>query len=789
MSNTPERLTRIDLIDPALKSAWWDFDTQIIEEEVYDWVELIDWKFEKIWRSGRVDYLLCIYKNWVKLPIAILEAKKQSENSIVWLEQAKKYAKRFNVPMCFSTNGFMVNSYDFVSDTTHDSFPISQFPSPSHLQKLYEENKGFSLDDEITNSLFYPYSTCTNTPRYYQDAAIRAALEKIIAGWNRVLLTLATWAWKTSLAVQLIYKLIKSNNAKKVLFLCDRNTLSKQANTDFSKAFGSDVVLFSQNAKYKNAKIIVATYQSLRLEWEDFEEWYFVEKFGTDYFSHIIIDECHRSGWWKRRLPMQLNDNAVHIWLTATPKQIDIDENNDDFNNDLAILADNFKYFGEPVYEYSIWQGQRDGYLAHCEITTVTLNIDKEVYTRDEIYSLNPIDVKTWQLLSYEDLKETYEARHLDKVLIIPTRTKEFAKNFLENLEQTWWYNQKTIIFCANDLHADLVAAEINNLYVSKVSKAKQIENYAFKFTSKTFLESGEKKETQDTLKADFETKTNNYMIATTVDLLSTGVDIKPLLNVVFFRHINSPILFYQMVGRWTRLHPESWKYMFRIYDYTNSTRLFGKDFIAKWNKKSDNPEPSLVWNTTKVAKIKESDKINMPTWVSDKQKYILVDEKRIPVQEYMDKLVESILSNVKDEHLLRKIWIDKTKRESLVSALYGGIGTIRKLIDLLKLDQDEQYELYDIVKDLVFKSGKTTKLERVQHCKERFEANNPSDDQRQVYETLVSQFLVWWIESLEKKELFDVSGLRELWGNKALSLLWDPVEVIKNIKECILQD
>ena len=253
----PEEKTRKELIDTALKKAWWDFETQIIEEEPYEWVEIINWIQEKIWKSWRIDYLLCITKDWVKLPIAILEAKKEEEFSSLWLEQAKKYADRFYVPFCFSTNWKLVSAYDYNSNKTIFDFPIWEFPSPEKLQKLYEEKRWFKLDDKNASSLFQKYSNTTNKPRYYQDASIRAAIEKTLTKWeknNRVLLALATWAWKTTLAVQLMYKLIKSNNAKKVLFLCDRTTLWSQALWDFTNAFWAEVVLFSKKQNLKMLK-------------------------------------------------------------------------------------------------------------------------------------------------------------------------------------------------------------------------------------------------------------------------------------------------------------------------------------------------------------------------------------------------------------------------------------------------------------------------------------------------------------------------------------------------------
>ena len=175
--------------------------------------------------------------------------------------------------------------------------------------------------------------------------------------------------------------------------------------------------------------------------------------------------------------------------MTATPKKIEISEEDEEGLADLKILGDNFKYFGEPVYEYTIGQGQKDGFLAQCEITSLTLNIDKEIYTKAEILRLEPINAKTGKPMEESELKDQYESRHMDKILIIPKRTKEFSKSLMKHFEDSGEYNQKTIIFCASDTHADHVAAELNSMYAKLCPKDQQVKHFAFKFTSKVFLE------------------------------------------------------------------------------------------------------------------------------------------------------------------------------------------------------------------------------------------------------------------------------------------------------------
>ena len=781
--NFLENETRKKLIDPVLQQAWWEKD-DILEEVSYESIEIINNKPVKRW--WRVDYLLCISKNNVKFPIAVLEAKSEWKTSLFWLEQAKQYSKRFNVKFAISTNWKFFSVYDDFSKQIQYDLPMKYFPSKEYLQELYETKQWFKLESK--KFFFVPYSGKTNKPRYYQDAAIRATLEKIAKWWKRVLLTLATWAGKTTLAVQLIYKLIKSQNARKILFLCDRNTLALQAYWEFSKVFKNDVVLFSKDARFKNAKIIVATYQSLKLDWDNIDESYFSQHFPNNYFSHIIIDECHRSAWWKWFYPMQVNPEAVHIWLTATPKKIDVKEENEELNQDLKILEDNFKYFWEPVYEYTIAQWQKDGYLAQCEIVPLTLNIDKEVYTKDEILKLNPIDTNTGKQLWEEDLKDKYTAKDLDKFLIIPSRTKEFAKSLMEQLKKYWWYEQKTIVFCSSDLQADYIAAELNNLYYKSWWNP-NVKHFAFKFTSNTFLEKWDNAQSQETLKADFAWNMKDYFIATTVDLLSTGVDIKPLQNIVFFRYLNSPILFYQMVGRWTRLNPPTNKYMFRIFDYTNATRLFWKDFIAKYVKPKEEPTTTWWWiNRISKARIQNEDGLNAPKWYQEQEKYILIDEKRIPISEYIDNLVKSILADVKDTETLKQIWLDKEKRENLIKSLYAQLGSFEELLELLDLkDKKDEYDFYDIVRNILFKESMLTKSYRASHCKTVMLSKILDNDKRKIYNILLSQYEKWWLQALENRELFEVPELREKWWLLALKKLWNPKEVLENIKRCLL--
>jgi type I restriction enzyme R subunit len=265
------------------------------------------------------------------------------------------------------------------------------------------------LESEVAKPLFVPYQGGQSERRYYQDAAIRAALEKIASkkqDWNRVLLSLATGSGKTRIAVQLLHKLEKSGQLKRALFVCDRNELRRQGYGTLFSTFGDNAVKFSKNSKWQNARLIVATYQSLGLD-EEGDEGYFLRTFRKNYFSHIIIDECHRSAWNKWSIVLTNNPDAVQIGLTATPRKI-VGGKSEAKNKDEEISRNNIKYFGEPVYEYSYIQGREDGYLAACEIIRRKAGIDDFWIAKEELLQKKLIFAKKCRPNKEHHLKIVY---------------------------------------------------------------------------------------------------------------------------------------------------------------------------------------------------------------------------------------------------------------------------------------------------------------------------------------------------------------------------------------------
>jgi type I restriction enzyme R subunit len=352
---------------------------------------------------------------------------------------------------------------------------------------------------------------------------------------------------------------------------------------------------------------------------EDGDASFLTTFYPNDYFSHIIIDECHRSAWGKWSQVLTRNPGAVQVGLTATPRQLvqklceltegereadpwqgpELPEGallaaessapyrvqgseapgtalvSKEARADAAVCADNLRYFGEPAYEYDMAQAIEDGYLAACEIQKGRVNLDDSGITLDQILARQPTDARTGLPITRAQLKERYEKTQYEDRILLPDRVLAMCQDLFAYLLATGGSEQKTIICCARARHADDVAVCMNNLYAQWCAQnGKQpLDFYAFNCTAAA---SG-----NDQL-PDLRGSSRSHFIATTVELLTTGVDVPCVRNIVFFKYLKSPISFYQMVGRGTRIDLPTGKLMFRVHDYTDATRLFGEDFLTK---------------------------------------------------------------------------------------------------------------------------------------------------------------------------------------------------------------
>jgi len=451
-----EAETRYELIDPVLREK--GYRTPYIRLETPAPVDPIGPKGRRRAGSGRTDYLICVEvpHGTAPLPVAVLEAKKEDEDPLKGMQQAKDYSecKRFDAKYIFSTNGHRYAKFNKFSGEYTGPFPFGDFPDHARLTACYHRHTGIKLDDPSSNLLFQPDSPAYPESRYYQDAAIRAAFEKILKSDSqgeapRVLLALATGSGKTIIAANLLWRLHEAERLPKpALFLCDRDELREQAYTKLKAVFGDNARIVKtergENAA-KNARIHIATYQTLGLDDDSGEFASFLTDFyPADAFSVIIIDECHRSAWGKWSEVLKRNPAAIHIGLTATPRQLRETATEDD----AEITANNHRYFGDPVYEYTLIQAQEDGYLAACEIIKRKPTIDARVFTKAEVLAARPTNIKTGQPITEEDLtKDEYTGKDFDDELFIDMRTPAMCDDLFNLLCRNGGPEQKVIIF------------------------------------------------------------------------------------------------------------------------------------------------------------------------------------------------------------------------------------------------------------------------------------------------------------------------------------------------------
>lgn len=696
-----ESETRTQLIDPALHARGWTEDL-IRREETLGTVEIVDGQPRRQ-THGRTDYTLRIKIAPDAQPVAVaaLEAKSEDKPATYGLDQAKTYqrtATRLNVPFVIATNGHEWTLHDNRSATTTPlPRPMAEFPTPDDLRAAYQDAAGIDLTAPLARPLITPYKGGEGARRYYQDAAIRAVFEKFARGETRALLSLATGSGKTFIAVNLLRRIADAGQLKRALFLCDREELRNQGLTAFQNAFGSDAAAVSGSNAQKNARVLIATYQTLDVDTDDADADFLEANYPLDYFSHIIIDECHRSAWGEWSKVLTRNPNAVQVGLTATPRQLDYGLSKD-AQADASISADNIRHFGEPVYEYEIGQGIEDGYLAACEIVRRDIFLEGSPFAeretgleQDDLWSTTVADAITGEVLSAAETRERYEAGSFESRLLLPDRVEAMTADLFDLLLATGGPEQKTIVFCARDQHADAVAIAMNNRYAAwcKANGRKPADPYAFKCTAASHG--------ADYL-ADLRGASRSHFIATTVDLLTTGVDVPVVRNIVFFKYVRSPIAFYQMIGRGTRLDPASGKLMFRVYDYTAASRLFGEAFRTRATVERDTPtEPGPPSPTERTIQIQ-----GIGVRLGDAGIAILttVDgvAKPVTLEEYKERIAASLLGRAPTLAAFRATWIAPADRRELLAALPDAgrsAPVVRAVQDMADFD------LYDVLGEL----------------------------------------------------------------------------------------
>jgi type I restriction enzyme R subunit len=778
--------TRAKLIDPAIHKCGWTEDL-IRREETAGTVEIINGKARRRSR-GRIDYVLRVKVNVDTQPVALalIEAKKESLPAGHGLTQAKGYStcKRLNVRFVFSSNGHQFVEFDCFTGLTTVPKPIAEFPLPAELRTRYEQGMGFTLEAPAARPLLQQYHGGEGARRYYQDAAIRAVMEKIAKcditkQPKRALLSLATGAGKTFIAVNLLKRISDAGQLTRALFVCDRDELRKQAVGAFQNCFGSDAAeVFSKSDgtnNAKNARIHIATYQTLGVENENGDANFLTTHYPENYFTHIIIDECHRSAWGKWSQVLTRNGNAAQIGLTATPRQLECKEETTEAKQDSEITANNITYFGEPVYEYDIAQAIEDGYLAACEIQKGRVNLDDTGITKDEIIARNPMDAITGQPLSPTQINDLYERYQFEDRVLLPDRVLAMCQDLFSYLLETGGPEQKSIIFCARDRHADDVAVCMNNLYAKWCADngKQRLEYFAFKCTAAS---SG-----NDQL-PDLRASSRSHFIATTVDLLTTGVDVPCIRNIIFFKYIRSPISFYQMVGRGTRIDAPTGKLMFRVYDYTDATRLFGEGFTTKpphtGGEGAQPPPPPPPEPTISVE--------GFEVHITDAGRFIVADvdgrAMPVPIEEYKARLAARLVQEVHTLKDFRERWIDPPSRQELIDALVtsGYSPTVVRMVD-----DRQDYDLYDVLAELGWGMNPRTRHDRTMAFTYKHEEwiNTLPGKAPAAVRAIASQFDRGGTEGLENPQIFQTPEVKAAGGLMALQAAGKPSNLLRETK------
>jgi len=794
-----EQQTRFELIDPMLLDhrGWSRGDIRV--EETAAPVDIVYGKGRRR-PKGRTDYVLRypLKAETEPIPLAILEAKHEGLPPGHGLQQGKGYrvGHLHHVPFVFSSNGHQFVEYDEHAGTVSDPRPMSDFPTPDELVVRFLAARAIPPESKDWSLMLTPYDKGRDYLRYYQDAAIRATIEKTIrqraAGEPpRVLLSLATGSGKTRVAAVLLRKMFDAGVMGRALFVCDRTELRDNGLGDFHAVFGNDAAEVDSRHPQKNARVLVATYQTLAQDMTGPDGLaFFQAHYPAEFFDVIVIDECHRSAWGDWRSILERHGKAAQIGLTATPRELKLPmvpegETLAQIDNDTRFLADNYRYFGDPAYEYTYLQGVADGYLAPNEIETYDLFQDGRHepervrgVQRKDVAAKQLTDLHTGQTVTPARVSENNAPSALESRLFEPERIKTMSAHYFDRMLATGEDDplQKSIIFCASDHHADLVANELNNLYARwcRDNGQRRVATYAFKCMSSVNGQS---------LIPSFRGRKRSHIVATTKDLLTTGVNVPCVRNIVFFRYVQSPILFHQMIGRGTRIDEETGKLMFRIFDYTGATTLFGADLIT-----SPPPEPGPPGPTPP------------PPPAPVKVKGVTIDIRdtghfhamnvdgrltRVTPDEYRARIVQELTASVPSLADFRTRWLQPDTRAAMMAELAERQLLPEKLREAAKMDA---YDLFDVLAALAYGITPRTRAERAAQFSDtgREWLIHLPPVSAKVLRAIVRQFERAGTDGLETNELWQTPDIRHLNGLKALREGGDPAELLRKLKETL---
>lgn len=540
-------LSEADIISkfilPAVISSGWDDMTQIREEvKLRDGKVIVRGQMAVRKTVKSADIVLYHKPN---LPLAVVEAKANKHSIGKGMQQALDYAGLLEVPFVFSSNGDGFIFHDKTSTTTLETeISLADFPTPAELWDKYCQWKGYTQAQLPIITQDYHDDGSGKSPRYYQLQAINKTIEAISRGQDRILLVMATGTGKTYTAFQIIWRLWKAREKKRILFLADRNILVDQSRVNDFQPFGTAMTKIEGRTVDPAFEIHLGLYQALTGPEEHQKAF---KQVAPDFFDLIVIDECHRgsaaedSAW---REILKYFNSATQVGLTATPKETD--------------EVSNSYYFGDPLYTYTLKQGIEDGFLAPYKVVRIDIDVD--------IQGWRPTKGQTDKHGELID-DRIYNQKDFDRTLVIDERTELVAKTITSYLQRTDPM-AKTIVFCNDIDHAERMRRALINCNPEQVKKN---EKYVMKITGDDELGKAQ-------LDNFINPKRSYPVIATTSELMTTGVDAQTCKLIVLDQNIKSMTKFKQIIGRGTRINDKYGKLWFTILDFKKATELFADE-------------------------------------------------------------------------------------------------------------------------------------------------------------------------------------------------------------------
>ena len=746
-------------ITPAVTKSGWDLQTQIREEVSFTKGRIIvRGKIHTRGEQKRADYILYYKAN---IPLAVIEAKDNTNSVGAGMQQALNYAESLGVPFVFSSNGdgFLMHDRTGLSDKKEQELSLDAFPSPEQLWQQYCQWKGLP-SGKARNMVEMPYydDGSGRTPHYYQANAINNTIEAVARGQQRILLVMATGTGKTYTAFQIIWRLWKSGSKKRILFLADRNILVDQTKNNDFKPFGAAMTKISKRQIDKSYEIYLSLYQAVTGT-EEAQNIY--KQFTPDFFDLIVIDECHRgsaaedSAW---REILEYFSNATHIGLTATPKE----------TKDVSSIY----YFGDPVYSYTLKQGIDDGFLAPYKV--VRIDIDKDLQGWRP--SKGQLD-KTGQLI--ED--RVYNQSDMDRSLVLEKRTELVAKKITEFLEATDPY-AKTIVFCDDIDHAERMRQALVNLNPDRVQESRK---YVMRIT-------GDENEGKAELSNFINPEERYPVIATTSKLMTTGVDAQTCKLIVLDQHIKSMTEFKQIIGRGTRINEDYGKYWFTIMDFKKATELFAdKDFdgepVMIYEPKGDESPVPPDMDADDDGASGGAGESGSPSEYDGKEgefpddepgtkrlKFVVNDVPVYVVSERVQyygadgKLITESLKDysrgaVRKDYATLDAFLKRWSKADRKAAILQELVAHGLLLEPLADEVGKDFDAFDLICHVAFDQPPLTRRERADNVKKRNYFAKYGDKARKILETLLDKYADTGIENIEDIKILTIDPFKNM--------------------------